>query len=879
LHVNIHYTSLLVSWNIARMAQNARLSALTDELIQSILRFDPAANRQAYRHAKDVASRGLRGHQYARTNQFEIVSTFAGLDEKFRVRSRDDLADALQTRLQKLEALTGSFKPDFLALLLHLSDRPLENTRVEALDLLRPPSPPPSLTWEQILDDDPYSDEDIWKDIDYAGDSSADEQASKKRPKKSSPPTSVDEDDTYDPTACLVPVEESLAQQLKAIQFWSAAAEEASTADITELQAIRETLFMLAGLPTSLYHLDPKQNTIRINSRFTLAHARPDTVQHLLSELLNTGRDIYRLRQWTKSTSTLPLVQAFEAAVAARLNAYDRALAELQQQHLTPKTPLSTSLLQLHADVRSISEPLLRLANIVADIGPRLLVDPFTHLEALFDRITLAQMTLETDVFKYLSSMFFDCIQIYLKPIRKWMETGELGSNDETFFVFESDSGSEVTSLWHDRYVLRRDTHNDLRSPSFLQPAAKKIFNTGKSIIFLKELGIYGVGIKPTDREPHLDHATVCGISDDLPLSPFPELFQAAFDNWMQSKYSQASAVLRNHLVETSGLTRTLLILETLYLSRNGAVFEDYANVLFSRMDAGRKGWNDRYVLTEMTRGIFAVVLHAEAEKIGVRSMKGKSTDMSVKNLATVSLDFALSWPLQNIIQRASIAVYQQIFTFLLQTYRTKYLLQRVRPPRNSPRQDPLALKLQHRLTWFADTLRSYLSETAIFFTTQELNAAMEKAEDIDEMAHVHTRCIAKMQERTLLSNDVKPIYKAIIEILDLGVRVAKTIAGETAKPKSTATKKGKGRSAWQRGEADIELSASDDDGDAQELRASVAAVQTSPVESLQSIDAELSRLLPFVIAGLRSVGRVGAEPMWEQLAERLEWKDKKLRV
>jgi gamma-tubulin complex component 5 len=874
------------------MAQNARVSALTDELIHSILRFDPASNRQAYRHAKDVASRGLRGHQYGRTNQFNVVSILAGLDEKFRVKSRDDLADALQLRLHRLEALTGSFKPDFLSLLLHLSDRPLENTKVEALDLLRPASPQLPLTWHQILDDDPYSDEDIWKDIDYAGDSSADEQSSKKQTKaKASPPTSVDEDETYDPAACLVPVEESLAQQLESAQFWRVAADQdASSTEITELQAIRETLFMLAGLPTSLYHLDHQQNTIRINSDFTLAHAMPDTVQHLLSELLNTGRDVYRLRQWTKSASTLPLIQAFEAAIATRLDTYDRALAQLQQQHLTPLTPLSTSLLQLHTNVRSISAPLLQVAHIVADIEPRLLADPFTHLEALFDRITLAQMTLETDVFKYLSCLFFDSIQIYLKPIRKWMETGELGSNDETFFVFESDSGSDATSLWHDRYVLRRDPYDNLRSPSFLQPAAKKIFNTGKSIIFLKELGIYGVGIKPSDREPRLDHVTVCGISNELPISPFPELFQAAFDDWMQSKYSQASAVLRNHLVETSGLMRILIIFETLYLGKNGAVFEDFANALFERMDAGRKGWNDRYVLTEMTRGIYGAVMQlSDAEKIVVRSTKARSTDKSVKGLATVSLDFALSWPIQNIIQRPSIAVYQRIFTFLLQTYRTKYLLQRVRPTRNAPHNNPLAqltLKLQHRLTWFADTLRSYLTETAVFFTTQELNASMDKAEDIDEMAHVHFRCITKLQERTLLSSDVKPIYKAIIEILDLGVRVAKTVAGEsTTKPKSTTFRKSK--SAWQKGTtavsaatADLSVSEEDEDGqDGVSLRGSVVDKHRSPMEALQAIDGELARLLPFVTAGLRSVGRVGAEPMWEQLAERLDWKDKKLRV
>ena len=75
------------------MAQNAKISGLTDELIQSILRHDPAANKQAYRHAKEIASRNLRGHQYARTNQFDVTATFKGLDEKFRIKNRDDLAD------------------------------------------------------------------------------------------------------------------------------------------------------------------------------------------------------------------------------------------------------------------------------------------------------------------------------------------------------------------------------------------------------------------------------------------------------------------------------------------------------------------------------------------------------------------------------------------------------------------------------------------------------------------------------------------------------------------------------------------------------------------------------------------------------------------
>jgi gamma-tubulin complex component 5 len=862
------------------MAQNAKISSLTDELIHCILGFDAAANKQAYKRAKDIASRGLRGHQYARTNQFDVTATFAGLDEKFRVKSRDDLADALQTRLQKLDGLADKFKPDVLSLLLLLSDRPLENTRVEALEILRPPSPPPTLTWDDILQDDPYSDEDIWKDIDYAVESSGDEQPKKRGKAKSSPPTSVEEDDTYDPEASVAPVEADLVPELEASQFWNTTSDDNAKLPITELQVIRETLFMLAGLQTSLYHLETQQSNIRIDTRYAVTHAMPDTVEHLLSEVVAIGRDIYRLRQWTKRTSTLPLVQTFEAAVRTRLVAYDQTLAQLQQRYLTPKPPIAVSLLQLHSDVRVISTPLRRLAQLVTNIEPELLVNPFTHLKALFDQVTLAQMTLETETFQYLSNVFFDCLQTYLKPMRKWMEHGELGANDETFFVFETDSGSDANSLWHDRYVLRRDAQNHLRSPSFLQPAVKKIFNTGKSIVFLKELGLRGVEPDRNENEPRLDHATVCGISDEVPLSPFPELFQAAFDGWMQSKYSQASSVLRQHLVESGGLMRTLIILETLYLGRNGAVFEDFANALFERMDAGRRGWNDRYVLTELTRGIFGTVIpHSDAEKIVARSSKAKSEKQPLKNLTTVSLDFAISWSIQNIIQRSSIPIYQQILTFLLQAYRAKYLLQRTRPPRISHYKKPinqLTQKLRHRLTWFADTLRSYLTETAIFFTTQDMDASMEKTEDIDEMAHVHLKYIAKLQERCMLSEDVKPIHQAIMEMLDLAVQFANIVASND--PTSAV------RAKVPRRKSTVAATNMDSDTDTDAEHAGSPSVpkpnsQRKPNSSLQKIDDDFARLLHFITAGLRSVGRVGAEPMWEQLAERLSWEGKKDRI
>jgi gamma-tubulin complex component 5 len=637
------------------MAQNAKISGLTDELIQSILRHDPAANKQAYRHAREIASRNLRGHQYARTNQFDVTASFAGLDEKFRIKNRDDLADALQTRLQKLEGYTNKYKPEFLSLLLQLADRPLENTQVEALELLRPPSPPPPLTWAEILEDDPYSDEDIWKDIDYAVDSSGDEKTLKKRRKTpSTPPTSFDEDDTFDPEACVISTEKDLVTKLEEVQFWTSGAN-GSNGDmcITELQAVRETLFMLGGLETTLYRTD-KLNT-RLNKTCLVDNNRSAAVEHLLSQFADTGTRVRAMRRWTQQQRTKqplvsPLIQTFEASVRKRLLSIDSSLSVMQQRYLTPETPLPVSLLSLHGDVRALYHPILRLGPIIDNLyqstmneDPPVPVNPFQHLEVLYEQTTLAQMMLEDGIFKFMSEIFFECLQTYLKPIRRWMETAELGPDEENFFVISSDAMSDAASLWHDRFMLRRNAEEGLQLPAFLQPAVKKIFNTGKSVIFLKELGIYDTNLHSSVVEPRLDHETVCGASDDIPFSPFPELFQTAFETWIRSKYSVASTVLRQHLFEADGLMRVLHVFEILYLGKNGAVFEDFATTIFERMDAGRRGWNDRYVLTELARGIFSTILApSDAEKLVVRSMKMKAQRSSVKGLAAVSVDYAV---------------------------------------------------------------------------------------------------------------------------------------------------------------------------------------------------------------------------------------------
>lgn len=225
--------------------------------------------------------------------------------------------------------------------------------------------------------------------------------------------------------------------------------------------------------------------------------------------------------------------------------------------------------------------------------------------------------------------------------------------------------------------------------------------------------------------------------------------------------------------------------------------------------------------------------------------------------------------------------IYQQFHTALLQAYRAKYLLQRARPTRTHKLKSSahLIYKLQHRLTWFVDILRSYYTETVVAFTSRDMASAMEKAEDIDQMADIHVRYVARLQERALLSSDLRPIHKAVVEMLDLCVLFAKTVSeldGSSDRARPSAPRRKSSAPLLDQ----VQLSDTDEDteerrGDA-ESRAARRSVGRSPEEALRMVDKEFARLLPFVTAGLRSVGRVGAEPMWEQLAERLEWEGKK---
>jgi len=877
---------------------------------------------------EDLVSEALK-HTYARTNQFEVAERLAGLQEKFRVLNYDTLADALRDRLGEAERVPYKWTPEVLSLFLQLSDRPAQNSRVEDLELLKPPESPAQLTWSGILADDPLDDEDgVWSTVDFAAKSSEDEGSlitpdrSLQESKASSVASNVEEDYALMPTYIVAEDSKSLDQVFGA-QFWTTKAtisrETAGNLHnidklerswlVTELQAVREILFMLSGLPTSLFSSHDAVN-ISVNTKYALHHSSENTFHHILQTFAVIGTKLDRLREWAGKKQDVALVQTFGAALEERLRHFDSILSEMQSRFVASQREVVVSLLALRNEVQSAARPLLQLSEIVADLDGTSKDEPFRFMDLLFDQASLKQASGDHEGFECMAKMFFQCFQTYLKPIEHWMDDGELRNDEGTFFISMKGEVTQSSSLWSEQYQLLNTSSGHLLAPTFLHTAVKQVFNIGKSVVFLKKLGSFD---EPSRRdraqEFRLTYDSVCSPGSSDSLIPFSELFNIAFDNWMHSRQQSSLSTLRDLLYSQCGLWRLLDALEYIYFLKDGALSTTVAVAVFDRIDRNTQAWNDRYILTELFRGVYGSLESVDAGKLSIRSTPGGYRDLqnkrrSVKILGSIIVEYNIPWAIANIVRKPSIVIYQRICTLLLQIRRAKHLLERQRlltthqsSPDNTSgdeaNENSQIYALRLRLLVFTNALYAYLTETALAPSAAEMRKAMAAAGDVDAMIAVHEWYITHLEAQCLLSQKLAPIHQAIISLLDLAILFSDIQASYNGERQANLTNRSvlstastqrwrRRRSRRPRGRGDrpaaTSSSSEDEDADDEDEAANgvdtsyISTAETTYLERLRKLREQFDRLYGFVSVGLQAVGRTGGEPCWEVLAERLAW-------
>ncbi|PON30226.1 hypothetical protein TGAM01_v200666 [Trichoderma gamsii] len=865
------------------MAHAATLGALTGELIEAVTGLPSKTRSRRYKELYDATLATIKSQAYLRTNQFEVQHALDGLEERFRVNNRDDLADEFRNSLDRLEAHATKWHPEIFALLLGLSDQPTFKTKLSDLDAvrLREEQQKETFSWEEIAREDGWDeDELLWQSIDYAqesGDESIEDEPDE-TPIEATPFYTNDVDTNLHKKGrtaadCVVqPEDTELLKAVQSTQQWRIEVPQKDDIGliqkivIPETQVVREVLSMLQGLKTTLFN----DTTGLPEPNFHMQNIAWETYKAVIRNIADSGRRILLLWRFVSHPQVIPHLQAFQDCITKRLRDFDTKLSQIEARFAAPTGEVMFTLLSVIGEITPWLQPLLILSDIIAQIQETSRSDTFRYLELLYDETTLAQMRDDMATYEFLARIFLECFQVYIRPIRHWMDEGRISSENEIFFIVERPIKVPMSHIWQDRFNLRQTADGTLHAPKFLKPSAHRIYNAGKNIVVLRLLGKYELGSSSAAEEPSLDFEHVC--PEGLGLATFPDLFGAAFNRWIQSKYRKTSTTLKDALFDMCELSSSLDALQALYLMSDGFATASFADHLFDKLENLNPVWYDRFALAGTAQDAFALLLDTSRLSVGV-SVQG--TRMTVSDargsiraaLPYVMVDYRLAWPIRIVVSEESIENYRSIFIFLLQLRRAIHVLHKPRILDNFQTDNPLwderALfyTARSKLLWFCTTLQSYLATLVLEPNERVMRRDLLLAEDVDSMISVHAACLEQMIEQACLGSKLAPIRERILDILDLTIKLELAREGKAAMDGSEP-------SHLFRREHESTEGATTEDG----------LTSEDYIPLLEEIIADYNKHLSFICSELKGAARASSDTQsakWDILADMLQAGDR----
>ena len=755
-------------------------------------------------------------------------------------------------------------------MLLQLADSPSEKTRIEDLALLDQPTAPESLTWADIIRDDPLDNRDgIWDDVDFRGTSSDSGEGSLIQDSEDDssalsqsfvsiedPGQPLRSEDCFADFEALQTIRESRAHFIKS---------STNSEPLTETQVIREILFMLHGLPSILFER-LEDGKIWQKTRISIPELAAPITDNAVQTLCDIASALSIVRDFTTKAEAVQVLQTLQSSLLSRLREVDESLSNIEQRIIKGRGSPAT-LAAILPEVDRRTKHFLLLIRII----PSETIED--EKRCIFALESLHQLACEQQVFGDMkgftlaAEVFLNCFQTYLEPLEEWMQEGTLDDESTSVFIRRSSETLPLSSLWSKQYLLVRDERGKILAPSFMQSLALSIFASGKAVNFSRALCETSRAVQPVGKSTST-FASICGPSLST-ICPFGELFSQALQQWAENKQSLSSIHLKATLSSKYNLHHALNALNHIYFGCNGTLTQQIGHGIFDRIDKGRR-WQDKFALTDLFRDGLNIVTGLDESKLSVRVVGiTKLQEMkprSVLQFECLGINYELPWPLVTIIRPESFLIYQRIHVLLLQLLRAKYLLDRqscqlvvTQKPRHIQK---LGLHLRHNLHWFVETVQSYILKEVLEPMALTMRSEMHDATDIDSMISIHENSLTRAEILCLLANQQHSTHQALVSILDLVVVFSDICSSSIFR---TSTTKDNSRTT-------ADSDSSEDDEKPDSAREPGVESQEELQTRLSKISTTYTRLLQFVFMGARDASRSRKGSTLQKLADLLKF-------
>lgn len=796
--------------------------------------------------------------QYQGNSDLATHGHFEGLEEKSRILQNDKLADALVERYETLKQWHNRWKYDFLSFLLQLADNPIDETRLEDLKDVIPAPLSPNLTWNDLIKYDPYEDKAIWQNINYVESSSDESEWSMQTSNEAQDQDQHSKIDSLgENTSITVSRAPTNDEELDILIAARADyLQDSNKLHLTETQLIRETLFMLYGLPSSIYKEDLGQ--VRTCGVIVIDGLTVRMIDKLLKPFCKFGSTLKAIRDTLELTQNEPVLQCFQACLLELVHTFHTDLSVLERQIIQSNGPAVT-LLSAWSTIAPKFKPLEILSLALHRQSSQL---SYFILDTLYDLVVREENLGDGTTYQTMIQIFNKCLNVYIRPVNAWMEHGSL---EASFFIKYTKHEALDTSVWQDQFQLDFDDEDSIRAPAFLQPFVRKIFVVGKGVNLLNR-------IDPTqtlsDKRDNLQISPemICG-NENFRLQSFEDTLASALESWITDKCEISGKQVLNMVIRKGKLQEVLLAIQHIYFFKDGAASQQIAYSIFKRID-GNKRWLDKFLLNDLFQEHLAMIPNIDIQGITTRISRDSDCSIpmrSVRELGLIHLDYCLPWVAGIVLQTDHMQVLQAISVLLLQLKRAGQLLDRFIVFRvlvdSKSAQQKLILLLGQRLRWFVDTLYFYITTAVLDTSIQQLYSHLHDAKDLDDLITTFDDTILSLSTSCILDEQQGTTHNAIISLLDLAVRFSDLCASisSEASPSRDAEKIAN-KIREQRDEKNIGLSRGSTN----------VASETEKI--LIRYRGSFEQLLSFIIAGIQSTTRTSQQSQLQVLLDNLKF-------
>ncbi|XP_061182795.1 gamma-tubulin complex component 5-like [Saccostrea echinata] len=273
-------------------------------------------------------------------------------------------------------------------------------------------------------------------------------------------------------------------------------------------------------------------------------------------------------------------------------------------------------------------------------------------------------------------------------------------------------------------------------------------------------------------------------------LQPINLILKQCLYPHITQKYSKVCTCLVQILKEEYNLMGYLAAMRHFFLMEAGDTMFDFYSPIFDKIRLNTH-WRDISTVNLILQEALQAHFPEESRRLYV-SIEDLPKDRHPINITDcIKLHYKVPWPVDVVISSKCQAIYNQIFTFLLQVKRAKYCLDELRfcdlekdsvlhshsgtefslhLDEDMPREGRIHRMhiLRMRLTYFVNSLHNYIMTRILHSTGIEFKQDLEKAKDLDQIIAVHNKYVNTIHERCLLHKMVKLLKQAVMNVLNL---------------------------------------------------------------------------------------------------------------